>query len=250
MSGKDRFFSMAQVYDKLAPKTVPGYHFLQDEIFNIITFEQETEITLIDLGGGSGILLEKILNYFPNSSGFWIDYSDDFLKIAKKRLSKFNSRITFILSQIEEDWETKISNRPNLIVSSSAIHHLIKKDKKLLYQKCYDQLKPGGWFINIDEMKSFFNDAYMKSMKYWYDYVLKTKGTLGELEKYYDDWMLYFEKWKQRNINNVNVPKIKGDDIHESFEMQVNWLKEIGFEYTDLYIKYYLWCLIGGMKPI
>jgi hypothetical protein len=47
----------------------------------------------------------------------------------------------------------------------------------------------------------------------------------------------------------VDVPKTKGDDIHESFVNQVDWLHEIGFTEADVYIKYHLWCAVGGRKP-
>jgi hypothetical protein len=39
-------------------------------------------------------------------------------------------------------------------------------------------------------------------------------------------------------------PKKKGDDLHESFIDQVNWLKEFGYKNADLFVKYHLWCVI------
>jgi hypothetical protein len=29
----------------------------------------------------------------------------------------------------------------------------------------------------------------------------------------------------------------------------VAWLTEIGFTQVDLFVKYHLWCIIGGQKP-
>jgi len=40
----------------------------------------------------------------------------------------------------------------------------------------------------------------------------------------------HFEGWKRRNIKHIDQPKTKGDDMHEPFIEQVQWLKEIGFE--------------------
>jgi hypothetical protein len=50
-------------------------------------------------------------------------------------------------------------------------------------------------------------------------------------------------------VANIDVPKVRGDDIHESFVNQVDWLHEIGFTEADVYIKYHLWCAVGGRKP-
>lgn len=30
---------------------------------------------------------------------------------------------------------------------------------------------------------------------------------------------------------------------------QVDWLKAIGYENVDIFIKHHLWCLVGGRKP-
>lgn len=55
---KDRFFTMAETYNEMAQFLLPQYDFLQNEIFNIIKFLQKKELKVIDLGAGSGIILE------------------------------------------------------------------------------------------------------------------------------------------------------------------------------------------------
>jgi hypothetical protein len=56
------------------------------------------------------------------------------------------------------------------------------------------------------------------------------------------------EDWKKRNIDKIYLPKQEGDDIHESFIVQLNWLNDIGFKETDLFYKLFLFCMIGGKK--
>ncbi|MCP4130079.1 MAG: hypothetical protein GY754_03580 [bacterium] len=48
--------------------------------------------------------------------------------------------------------------------------------------------------------------------------------------------------------DDINIPKVKGDDIHETAEVQLDYLRNAGFENIDLYVKYHLWCIIGGQK--
>ena len=43
-------------------------------------------------------------------------------------------------------------------------------------------------------------------------------------------------------------PKTKSDDLHEDYASQLDWLHEVGFAHVDLFIKYHLWCAIGGRK--
>ncbi|WP_105614814.1 class I SAM-dependent methyltransferase [Vallitalea okinawensis] len=246
---KNRFFSMADTFDKMAPKLVPQYDFLQDELFNIIDYEEDECINVVDLGAGSGILIEKILKRYPNSKCYWVDYSQQFLGVAKKKLSQYGNRVEFIISSFEDDWENKIKDHVHLVVSMSAIHHLTNREKVDLYKRAFTILQPNGWFVNIDEMKTLYGEAYRNSMVFWSDYVDQSKSSIPPAQlKYYDNWTIHFNNWKQRNIENMNTPKQKGDDLHESFVDQLTWLRESGFKSVDVFVKYHLWCIIGGQK--
>jgi NRPS condensation-like uncharacterized protein len=110
-------------------------------------------------------------------------------------------------------------------------------------------LEENGWFFNIDEMKTINEDAYLKSLYYWVYHTEKLKCTFSDdYSDEYFGWMEKFNKWKKRNVDNIHLPKQEGDDIHESFLVQLNWLKKIGYRNTDLFSKLFLWCLIGGKK--
>jgi ubiquinone/menaquinone biosynthesis C-methylase UbiE len=77
---KNRFNSekMAINYDKMCQITVPGYDFLQNAVIDILKFEDMDKIILLDLGAGSGILIEKVLREFPDSTCYYLDFSDEF----------------------------------------------------------------------------------------------------------------------------------------------------------------------------
>jgi tRNA (cmo5U34)-methyltransferase len=205
---------------------------------------------VVDLGAGSGHLLEKLLTRFPAAHGIYIDYSDDFLRVAEKRLSRFGGRIALHRASFLDDWEAKITRPPDVIVSMSAIHHLDGANKKKLYAKCFNALTAGGWLFNIDEMKTLREDSYVKSMEYWVHCVDAARSSIpADLLPCYEEWMKRFRSWKKRNIDLRGGPKAEGDDIHESYSDQMQWLEEIGFRDVDLYTKYHLWCTIGGRRP-
>jgi ubiquinone/menaquinone biosynthesis C-methylase UbiE len=247
----NRFQSMADVYDKMAPILVPQYHFLQDTIIRFFHLNRLQDLTVVDLGGGSGIFLEKILRQNPRAEGYLIDASEDFLGIAREKLSIFKSRVHFLLSPIEASWETEIENTPDFIFSMSAIHHLEDDEKKALYRKCYSLLRDTGWLLNLDEMKTRYEDSYLSSMLYWVDHVENAKGDIPvEDRSNYEQWRHHFDDWKRRNIDQMHVPKSKGEDIHTSFLTQMEWLKEIGFYKVDILLKYQLWCAICGQRSI
>ena len=247
---KQRFFTMAETYDRMCQHLVPGYDFIQDDVLGIVAANGKQDMTVIDLGAGSGIFLEKVLSRWPDSSAHWVDYSEDFLGVAQQRLARFDGRIAYTQATFEDDWESQIEGQVDVIFSMSAIHHLENESKKLLYRRCYDRLAPGGWLFNVDEMKTLHKDGYLANMRFWVGHVEEAEGKITEEQlPYYEKWKSHFDNWRLRNVANVDVPKTKGDDIHERFTTQVDWLHEIGFAEADVYIKYHLWCAVGGRKP-
>ena len=250
-ANKDRFHSntMARSYDKMCQLLVPGYDFMHCNLIDILKFEKLEKIILLDLGAGSGILIEKVLKEFPDSTCYYLDYSDEFTSLAKIKLKEYKNRVTYIKSDFCGDWESKIKEKPNVITSMSAIHHLSNKNKKNLYKKCYNILEENGWFFNIDEMKTINEDAYLRSLYHRIYHAENQKNIVSEnLKDAYKGYMEKIGDWKKRNIDNINLPKQEGDDIHESFLIQLNWLNDAGFKETDLYCKLFLLCMIGGKK--
>ena len=248
---KDRFHSesMATAYDQMCQLLVPGYDLMQNTLMDFLKFENFKDLILLDLGAGSGRLIEKILKEVPDSQCYYLDYSDDFMGVAKNKLKKYHDQITYIKSDFGDSWEGQVEETPNVITSMNAIHHLSNENKKKLYNKCYDILAEDGWFFNIDEMKTLNMDAHLKNLHYWIYHAQKQKKSLPEdLLDSYNGWMEKFDSWKKRNVNDIHMPKKEGDDIHESFPVQLDWLNEIGFVETDIFCKYFLWGMIGGKK--
>jgi ubiquinone/menaquinone biosynthesis C-methylase UbiE len=246
---KERFFNMAEAYDRMAQYLIPQYDFIQNEVLKLLSLEVQEKAIVVDLGAGSGIFLDRILSQYNNVKCYWVDYSDDFLAVAQKRLAKYNNSIQYILSTLEDSWEDKIPERADVIFSMSAIHHLEPKEKQVLSKRCYEMLNFGGWFINVDEMKTIYEEAHINAMRFWVQHVEESREKISANElNYYDVWKSKFDNWALRNIDNASEPKMKGDDIHEGFLEQLQWLKEAGFINVDLFIKYHLWSVIGGQK--
>jgi tRNA (cmo5U34)-methyltransferase len=245
---RERWSSMADCYDRMVDYLVPRYHMLQDEVIALL-LECRPEL-IVDLGGGSGIFLEKVLDASPSSRAVWVDSSQDFRRVATERLMRFGERAVFVECDLEDDWQTALPGTPDAICSMSAIHHLDSAGKRRLYRSCFDALRPGGWFYNIDEMSTLYDDAYHRTLMYWVRHVAEARTKVpSELKPYAAAWCEKFERWKERNVDNIGQSKQPGDDIHESFVAQMEWLRDIGFVNVDLFVKFQLWSAIGGQKP-
>lgn len=250
MTAKNRFVTMAQDYDVMAPIMVPQYNFLQSTIIEYLEIANSPQPIVVDLGAGSGIFLERILAANDTALAYWVDSSEGFLALAQQRLRPYADRVTFITSTMEDAWEQQLAQTPTCIFSMSAIHHLEHAEKRALYRRCFETLAGGGWLVNIDEMKTMNDDAYYQSLLYWARHVDQSTATLPAAQQALGaQWNEHFDRWKARNIDGFDRPKVKGDDLHETFIRQMTWLSEIGFVRVDLFVKYHLWCVVGGQKP-
>jgi tRNA (cmo5U34)-methyltransferase len=247
---RQRFAHMAEDYDQMAPFLVPMYDFVQQEMIRLADLAPLSQPLIVDLGAGSGLFLEKVLAASPQACCYWIDSSEGFLAVARRRLARFGGQVTYILSPMESDWTAKIGQPADRIFSMSAIHHLERDEKRALYGRCFDLLAEGGWFINADEMKTLDEAAYRASLDFWVRHIeTQAEHVPPALADNCRRWCGHFQGWKRRNIERIDQPKTKGDDLHEPFVDQVRWLKEIGFEGVDIFVKYHLWCVIGGRRP-
>ncbi len=248
---KQRFAHMAEDYDQVAPFLVPMYDFIQQEMIRLADLAAMPRPRIVDLGAGGGRFLERVLAVCPQATCYWVDSSESFLAVARRRLARFGEQINYILSPMEGDWTRQIDHPVNCVFSMSAIHHLERHEKKALYARCFGLLAEGGWFINGDEMKTLDENAYRSSLDFWVRHVQGRADHIPPaLVENARRWCGHFDGWKRRNIERIDQPKTKGDDLHEPFIDQMRWLKDTGFAGVDIFVKYHLWCVIGGRKPI
>jgi len=246
---KDRFFSMAECYDRMVSYLLPRYDWLQNELIELVFADGSDDKFIVDLGAGSGIFLDKVLTRHPTVRCCWVDYSEDFLAVVERRLARYGKKVAFVLMPLTERWEDQLPEAPDVICSMSAIHHLESDQKKSLYARCYESLSSGGWFFNLDEMATIYDDAYMNTLHYWVRHVDRAGRDVPEdLHSACDAWQAQFKNWQVRNIDNAHLPKAGGDDIHEGYVEQMQWLREAGFVHIDLFLKFQLWSAIGGRR--
>jgi SAM-dependent methyltransferase len=168
---------------------------------------------ILDLGTGDGRLLALLRIDRPSSAGVGIDFSHTMLEAARKR---FVSEP--LVQVVEHNLEGKLPDlgQFDAIVSSFAIHHCDDARKQTLYREIFEALLPGGIFCNLEHVA-------------WASQALHG-----------------------RFLSALGITSADEDPSNKlaPVELQLKWLREIGFVDVDCHWKWLELALIGGIKPL
>jgi tRNA (cmo5U34)-methyltransferase len=114
------------------------------------------------------------------------------------------------------------------IVSALSIHHLDDSGKAALFRRIHDALKPGGKFVNAEE-------------------VLAPTEALDAL--YWDEWERQARAAGAPEEEFAGVEARAKYDRPAKLDDQLAWLREAGFADVDCYYKYLMFAVYGGRRP-
>lgn len=209
-------------------------------MMSILKSRQQPVKNFIDLGCGDGILGAAVLNEYPSARGVLADFSEPMLVQAREQLKNFSAQLSFEnLDYGDPAWTGRMqAHGPfDAILSGYSIHHQPDIRKREIYQEIYSLLEPGGWFINIEHIASEAEltvDLFNKHIiDHWYEQETLKGGTRTreEIEETY-----------------MNRPD-KAANILLSVDTQCAWLREIGYEQVDCYMRIYELAVFGGRRP-
>lgn len=173
----EKIENMAEFFDLRAA----GYdEYMRDFIFADTTFTQfyqavsspiektDESLNILDLGCGTGLEIEALIQRVPNARITGVDVSENMLELLKKSYASYMNQITLVEdSYLTMPFGTRTCDH---IISAMSIHHLLRDAKRDLYVKIHSALKPGGKYIEGDsvipaDMESQFLAEYHKDLE-------------------------------------------------------------------------------------
>ena len=231
-------------YDASADAVHPHYRAVQDAILELLPAALAGGGLVVDLGGGSGRLMERVLDRWPLAQGVIIDQSEPFLALAERRLQRFGPRATCSLLRLQDDWPSRLPSPAVAIVSMSAIHHLEPAEKQTLYRRCCQSLAPGGVLLNGDEIRQADDAAYLHDVSAWADHMRRGMAD-GSIPPIFHDAL---DRWIDRNVAHFGQPKHSGDDCHETIDAQLAYFHSAGFSHADSPWQRAMWAVLRGAR--
>ena len=219
---KKSFDSIASEYDKQRKQIIPCF----DDFYNLpsqIMNFKGTAPKILDIGAGTGLFSLFVIKKYKNAKITLIDLSGKMLEIADRRF-KNNKNIKIINADYTKyDFNEKF----DFIISALSIHHLTDAEKKKLFKACFRLLKKGGIFINADQALSPYAEIEKMFSDLWKDSVIKSGINKKEFAKAF-------------GRTKLDKPSTAQD--------QLKWLKEAGFETSDIIYKYCHFCVFYAKK--
>ena len=224
MNIQQAFNAAAADYDRLRRILIPCFEDFYRTAVEIIPFDRSAALKILDLGAGTGLYSGMVQALFPNAEFTLLDLAPEMLEKAKSRFSQMGKSPRILIGDyVESDWDSPY----DLVISGLSIHHLSDLDKKRLYQRIYQALKPGGMFVNADQVLGKTPPLEKRYRQQWLDSV-RTLGISDEELKAAQKRMEY--------------------DRMATLEAQLGWLEAAGFQDVDCWYKNFSFAVFGGFS--
>jgi tRNA (cmo5U34)-methyltransferase len=222
---KRTFDAAAGRYDELRRRLIPCFDGFYGAAVDLLPFAPGRSARILDLGAGTGLLSAAIARRLPRARLTLLDFSEEMLGRARAR---------FAGSPVKVELRTGDATRAPLggpwdaIVSALSIHHLSDAAKRRLYARAFEALAPGGLLVNADNVLAEDPAVQARDRAAWIA-AIRASG-LPEAEL-------------RAALRRTRVDRLAPLDL------QLRWLRELGFAEVDCAYKWRHFAVFSGRRP-
>jgi len=221
------FDAAAREYDRTRRQLIPCFDDFYQTVIDRLPFASGDAPRVLDLGAGTGLLAAKILAAHPSADVTLVDVAEAMLAQARERLSRAAEagRAHFVVSDLAQ---AEFPGSFDAIVSALAIHHVEAASKRDLFGRVHRALRPGGVFLNADQVR----------------------GSTPRLEAIHK--AAWLAQVKERGVSAADLAAAQERmelDQTDTLEAQLAWLTEAGLRDVGCFFQHYMFAVFGGFKP-
>ncbi len=190
---------------------------------------------ILDLGCGVGDFDARVLDAMPAASITCLDGSPVMVERTREALAAYGERASVVQSPLEEDWRGLVGDGYDVVLSLQAIHHLESWQKRTVYARIFDVLRPGGLFVHQERLA--FDGRLWPHVRALWQVRPQDEGT----EPHALDAELTYEQWLEAER--------AGGDKPDPIDLQLGWMRAIGFDAVDTFARLADRAVFGGLKP-
>ena len=226
MAIADSFDRAAAGYDALRRKLIPCFDDFYEAALTVLGDAAGRAPQVLDLGAGTGLLSALVLERFPEARLTLVDLSEGMLDQARLRFDRLpEGRVEFVVGDYAEG---DLGGPYDAVISALSIHHLEDPDKRGLFHRVYDALRPGGLFVNADQVAgpTLARDAHYRAL-----------------------WLLAV---REAGVSDEELEAARERQTHDRLAplaAQMGWLAEAGFAEVDCAYKQWSFAVYAGVRP-
>jgi tRNA (cmo5U34)-methyltransferase len=221
----DAFDESVAYYDAWIRMALPDYDAIFQTAQDLIPFQVDKSIDVLDLGAGTGLFSQHVFEKIPEARFKLIDVAEEMLAVAEQRFQGDIEKFQFIV----DDYRTiDYAAEFDLVISSLSIHHLTDDEKQDLFQRVHNALRKDGVFINVDQVKG--PSAYLQEL-YWSDWLAKARARGADEERIKE-----------------SIARREAYDKDALLTDQLQWLVDAGFVDVDCVYKNYFVAVFFGRR--
>jgi tRNA (cmo5U34)-methyltransferase len=223
IASAEAFSAHAEQYTALRRRLVPGYDAFYGAVVTVLGLLGRPGVgRVLDLGAGTGLLSAEVLRAFPDARIELLDGSEPMLREARERLGDAVGAVHVA------DMAGDLPEGPfDAVVSALAIHHLHDADKRALNRRVRAALRPGGVFVNAEQVAGPTPEMTEVYERRWADDARALGASEAELDA---------ARQRMRHDRCADV------------ESQLRWLREAGFGTVDCAYRSWGFAVLAAFK--
>ncbi|SMF62456.1 Methyltransferase domain-containing protein [Tistlia consotensis] len=211
-------------YDRARRQLIPCFDGFYGAALAALPFAAAESPAILDLGAGTGLFSAMLRQALPRARLTVTDGSAEMLARARERLAgdplaEFRS-LDFATDALGGPWDA--------VVSALAVHHLDDAGKRALYGRVLAALRPGGVFVNAEQVLG---------------------GSEAEERDWALDWLL---RVKAAGVTNKDLTAAQARMAHDRcapLGRQLGWLRDLGFEAVACPFQDKRFAVIAARRP-
>lgn len=217
-------------YDGLRRKFIPCFDAFYGTALDLLGDRAGPGARVLDLGAGTGLLSALLLDRYPDVHLTLVDISEGMLAQARRRFAGLPAdRVAYRVADYAAGPLRQPDEAPfDAVVSGLSIHHLENPAKRALFQRVFAALRPGGVFVNADQVA----------------------GRTPEIDAWYD--AVWVRRITELGITDEQLAAARERQTHDRLaplDDQLGWLSEAGFAPADCVFKSWAFVVYTGVRP-
>lgn len=172
---------LSSEYDSQIANTIPYYNFFHQEILNLVESMNIKPDIWLDTGCGTGNLVEKAMQKFPDTVFILSDPSIEMLDKAKEKLINCN-KIKFLEPTPSQD--IFLLNPADVITAIQSHHYLSEDERYKAVKSCYDNLNENGVYVAFENICPLTEKGTEIGKEYWKKFQILNGKTVKDAENH------------------------------------------------------------------